>query len=76
MNVITIKPSKKKSKKFDAVLPNGKVVSFGDNKYSDFTIHKDPDRRDRYHARHQNDPTSVFTAGGLARDILWSKPNL
>lgn len=60
----------------DAVLPNGKIVSFGAKGYSDFTLHKDSDRKDRYLSRHSNDPQSIFTPGGLARDILWSKPNL
>lgn len=40
-NLIIIKPSKKKDKKFDAILPNSKIVSFGSKGYSDFTIHKD-----------------------------------
>ena len=73
---ITIKPSRKREKKLDALFPDGKVISFGAKGYSDYTIHKDPDRRDRYLARHSKDPRSIRTAGGLARDILWSKPNL
>lgn len=43
--------SKKKDKKYD-VIYKGKVVSFGSKGMSDFTIHKDPARRDRYRARH------------------------
>ena len=74
MNVV-IKPSKKRGKKFDAIFPNG-VVSFGAKGYEDFTVHKDPARRDRYLARHAGDPKSIRTPGGLARDILWSKPSL
>jgi hypothetical protein len=41
MNEIVIRPSKKRDKKFDAQLPDGKVVSFGAKGYSDFTLHKD-----------------------------------
>ncbi len=43
--------SKKKGKKYD-VIYKGKVVSFGSAGMSDFTIHKDKARRDRYRARH------------------------
>jgi hypothetical protein len=75
MNVV-IKPSKKRGKKFDAIFSSGDVVSFGAKGYEDFTTHKDPARRDRYLARHVGDPKSIRTAGGLARDILWSKPTL
>jgi hypothetical protein len=45
MNDIVIKPSKKRDKKFDALLPSGKVVSFGAKGYSDYTIHKDSSRK-------------------------------
>jgi hypothetical protein len=75
MNVV-IRPSKKLDKKMDAVFPDGKVISFGAKGYSDYTLHKDPERRARYLARHASDPKSITTAGGLARDILWSKPSL
>jgi len=46
--------------------------------YSDYTIHKDPKRKERYIARHKknenwDDPT---TAGALSRYILWEKTSL
>lgn len=75
MNGIVIRGSKKRDKKFDAFIGN-RVVSFGAKGYEDFTNHQDTVRRDRYLARHKNDPRSIKTAGGLARDILWSKPSL
>ena len=75
MNEIIIRKSKKKDKKYDAIIDN-KIVSFGAKRYSDYTIHKDSDRKKLYLARHKNDPTSIKTPGGLSRDILWSKPNL
>jgi hypothetical protein len=52
MNAIVIKPSKKRDKKYDALLPNGKTVSFGAKGYSDYTIHKDPARKHNYLNRH------------------------
>jgi hypothetical protein len=76
MNV-TIKPSKKRDKKYDAVFSDDKkIVSFGARGYEDFTTHKDPDRKKRYLARHVGDPVGIRTAGGLARSILWSRPSL
>lgn len=46
------KEPKGSPKKFRAVLPDGKVVRFGARGYSDFTIHKDPERMKRYIKRH------------------------
>ena len=55
-----------------------KTVQFGSKGMSDFTIHKDKERKQRYLDRHRkrenwNDPT---TAGALSRWILWNKPTL
>lgn len=46
-----LRKSTKKNKKWD-VLYKGKWISFGAKGMSDFTIHKDKARRDRYRARH------------------------
>lgn len=46
-----LRKSKKKGKKYD-VIYKGKVISFGSEGMSDFTIHKDKERRDRYRTRH------------------------
>jgi len=43
--------SKAKGKKFFVVY-DGKTINFGAKGYSDFTKHKDEDRRKRYYARH------------------------
>jgi hypothetical protein len=55
-----------------------KTVQFGSEGMSDFTIHKDKERKQRYLDRHRkrenwNDP---MTAGALSRWILWNKPTL
>ena len=55
-----------------------KTTHFGAAGMSDYTKHKDNDRKNRYLARHKvtqnwNDPT---TAGALSRWILWNKPSL
>ena len=75
---IIITPSKKPDKKFDAVIDGKKTVSFGAKGYSDFTQHKDPDRKQLYLKRHRArenwaDPT---TAGSLSKNILWNKESI
>ena len=44
-------PSRSKNKKYYIIYEN-KRINFGAKGMSDFTIHKDKDRRDRYRARH------------------------
>jgi hypothetical protein len=62
---VEIKRSKLPTKKFDAILDGKKVVSFGQRGASDFTIHKDEQRKDRYIQRHRanEDWTNPTTAG-------------
>ena len=75
-----IKPASQKGKKLQAKVEydngNEKTVAFGAKGMSDYTIHKDSERKQRYLDRHKKDPKGIDTAGGLARDILWSKPSL
>jgi hypothetical protein len=79
--LIEIKPSTRKTKKYDAFFDiNGKSkkVSFGAKGMNDYTITKDESAKEQYLIRHQknedwNDP---FTAGALSRWILWNKPTL
>ena len=78
MTEIIITKSKNKDKKYDARIDGKKTVSFGAAGMSDFTKHKDPERKQRYLNRHKsrenwNDPT---TAGYLSRWILWNKPTI
>lgn len=80
---VVIKPSTKSEKKKMAVFynTNGKKVKtthFGAAGMSDYTKHKDPERKQRYLNRHRerenwNDFTS---AGSLSRYILWGEPTL
>ena len=46
--------------------------------YSDFTIHKDEARKDRYLIRHMKneDWADFLSSGSLSRWILWNKPNI
>ena len=44
---VVITKSKKDDKKFDARIDGKKTVSFGAKGMSDYTIHKDPERKQR-----------------------------
>lgn len=77
---VTFKPSTKLAKKLQAtfIFPNGdiRVIHFGARGYSDYTIHKDPQRRWRYIQRHakMENHSNPYTAGSLSRYILWELP--
>ena len=57
-----------------------KNVSFGLKNMSDFTLHKDPERKARYIARHKSNEdwakSGIKTAGFYAKHVLWNKPTL
>jgi hypothetical protein len=82
-NLLSIKKSTRDGKKMMAIFEHcttgrSKTTHFGAAGMSDYTKHKDNDRKNRYLARHKvtqnwNDPT---TAGALSRWILWNKPTL
>lgn len=70
--------SDKSNKKFYIITNKNKKIYFGANGYSDYTIHKDHDRKERYVNRHKkreakfwNDPD---TASYWALKYLWSYP--
>ena len=78
MTEIVISKSSNKNKKYDARIDGRKTISFGAAGMSDYTIHKDDERKQRYLDRHKknenwSDPT---TAGYLSRWILWAKPTI
>jgi hypothetical protein len=68
----------KPSKKWTAIFPNGKKVSFGAYGYEDYTTHGDAERMERYLKRHKNneDWSDPYTAGFWSRWLLWSKPSM
>ena len=75
---VIIQKSNKKDKKLQAVIDGKKTVPFGARGMRDYTIHKDPERKARYIARHQKnedwrDPT---TPGFYAKNILWNKKTI
>lgn len=81
---IEIVRSSRQGKKYDAVIQREdgrtKTVPFGATGYSDYTIHKDKDRKERYIIRHKaNEDWSsqgYETAGFYSRWILWNLPSL
>jgi hypothetical protein len=77
MKLISIKVSTRKGKKFVAVFSDGTVTHFGAEGYSDYTIHKDDKRKQRYIARHRNENWNDYkSAGALSKWILWNKKTL
>tara|TARA_B100000575_G_C22957974_1_gene553713 strand:- start:234 stop:698 length:465 start_codon:yes stop_codon:yes gene_type:complete len=82
-NQVVIKKSTNSEKKLMAIFTNKnkskkKTVHFGANGMSDYTIHKDKDRMERYLNRHRKRENweQCDTAGALSRWILWNKPSL
>lgn len=57
-----------------------KTVHFGAKGYSDYTIHKDPERKKRYIDRHKSNEDwsikGINTAGFWSRWLLWNEPTL
>ena len=81
---IEIVKRKKPEKKLDAIIHREdgrtKTVSVGAAGMSDYTLHKDSDRKERYIARHKANENwsseGYETAGWLSRWILWNLPSL
>jgi 2,3-bisphosphoglycerate-independent phosphoglycerate mutase len=55
-----------------------KTIHFGADGMSDYTKHKDPERKKRYIARHKKNENwnNPMTAGALSRWILWNKTSM
>lgn len=61
-----------------AVRVDGRLVNFGSDSYDNYTIHKDPKRKNNYISRHRRreDWHNPRTAGFWSRWVLWNKPSL
>jgi len=74
---LTIKKSDKPNKKYVAIFTKddgkSKKTYFGSAGMSDYTIHKDKERRERYRSRHKKDLNTKdpTRAGYLSYYILW-----
>ena len=75
---IIIKKSSKPDKKYDAVIDDKKTIFFGAKNYSDYTKHKDDERKQRYINRHEKNEnwSDPNTAGFYAKNILWNKKTI
>lgn len=69
--------------KYKVVLKNlqtdrTKTINFGAKGMSDYTIHKDEERKQRYIDRHKSNENwdDIETAGAWSRWILWNKPTI
>jgi len=81
IKVKSFKKLKGNSKKYEITFEkNGKTYTrkFGAAGMSDFTIHKDKERRERYISRHKKDlrTKDPMKPGYLSMYILWNKPSL
>ena len=77
MREVILKKSTNNDKKYDAYV-EGKKVSFGARGFSDFTQHKDIERKQRYIDRHKKNENwnDLKTAGAWSKGILWNKPTI
>ncbi len=79
---VKIEKGTAKNKKLKAIFyENGKKIKttqFGFAGMSDYTIHKDDKRKERYIARHskRENFSDYKSAGSLSRFILWNKKTL
>lgn len=77
--VICLQKSNKSDKKY-MVTVGSKTIHFGAAGYSDYTKHKDPERKERYIIRHQKKEnwtkSGIQTAGFWSLWLLWNKPTL
>ena len=77
MNIV-IKPSSRKDKKLEALIDGKKTIHFGQKNASDYTIHKDDERKKRHIDRHRKNEqwNNPLTAGFWSKNILWNKKTL
>ena len=72
--------SDKSEKKFYIITKENKKVYFGQANASDFTIHKDEARKNRYILRHEKNESNFWNRSGIdtasfwSRFYLWEKP--
>ena len=75
---LVIEKGTAKNKKWKAIFYDEKdkkikTTQFGDNRYLDYTQHKDKSRRDKYRSRHRKDleKGNYMSAGYLSYYLLW-----
>ena len=70
--------SDRADKKYYIITNDNKKVYFGQASASDFTLHKDEARKQRYINRHKKNENwnNKDTAGFWSRWLLWEKPTI
>ena len=74
---MTIEKGTGKNKKLKAIFSDGgkkiKTSQFGDDRYSDYTIHKDKERRTKYKSRHKGNLSkgTYMSPSHLSYFLLW-----
>lgn len=77
VRLLSVKPSPIARYKLRAEWSDGSHTDFGATGYSDYTIHKDIQRRRLYRVRHGGDRiTEPKTAGALSWYLLWGESTL
>ena len=76
--IVQLFKSNLKNKRHMVVFENGSVVHFGDDRYQNFTMHKDEGRKRLYIIRHQKneDWNDMTTPGFWSKHLLWNLPIL
>ena len=78
---VAIQKTNRKDKKLEAVTDGKKTVPFGQKNSSDFTLHKDVERKARYINRHKGmnedwTKSGSNTAGFYSKHVLWNKDTI
>jgi len=83
MIIAEVSKSDLKDKKYKIVVikdSKKKTLHIGQASASDYTKHKDPERKERYTDRHRSredwSKSGVSTAGFWAKHLLWNKPSI
>jgi len=75
-----LQKSSRQNKKYSIKTPDEKIIHFGARGYEDFVTHKDPERKERYIARHKSredwTKKGIGSAGFFSRWLLWNEPTL
>lgn len=77
--VVYLRKSNRAGKKYMVTIDN-RTIHFGASGMSDYTKHKDKERKERYIQRHKRNEkwgkSGLKTAGFWSRWLLWNKPTI
>ena len=79
MEVVVTTSTKTHTTKCDARIDGTKTISFGDSNYSDFTKHKDTDRKEAYinsNSKEDWSKSNIASSARMSRYIVCEKQHL